>query len=74
MFCWQEKVTVVDFAMQHFSCDVPRALQKLSSYLQKPQKRFISTETPSYIILPEVHQQQLFNEKNNIINAEKSNQ
>ena len=39
-----------------------------------PQKRFISTETPSSIILPEVHQQELFDEKNNIVNAEKSNQ
>ena len=66
--------TVVDFVVQYFSCDVSRALQKLSSYQQIPQKRFISIETPGSIILPEVHQQELFDEKNNITEAEQSNQ
>ncbi len=55
--------TVVDFVTSYFNCDVSRALQKLSSYQQVPQKRFISTETPGSIILSEVHQQELFDEK-----------
>ena len=63
--------TVVDFVTSYFNCDVKRALQKLSSYQQVPQKRFISTETPGSIILPEVHQQELFDEKNNIIKENK---
>jgi len=66
--------TIIDFVTQYFNCDVSSALQKLSSYLQTPQKRFISTEMPGSIILPGVHQQELFNEKNNTINAEKCNQ
>ncbi len=66
--------TVVDFVMQYFNFSVSRALQKLSSYQQKPQKRFISTETPGSIILPEVHQQELFDGNNNIENPETSNQ
>ena len=66
--------TVVDFVMQYFNRDVRRALQKLSSYQQAPHKRFILTETPDAIILPAVHQQGLFDEKNNIINTENSNQ
>ena len=55
--------TVVDFVMQYFNCDILGALQKLSSYQQIPQKRFISTETLGSIILLEVHQQYLFDEK-----------
>lgn len=55
--------TVVDFVMQYFNCDVSRALQKLLSYQQTPQQRFISTEAPTHIILPEVHQQELFIQK-----------
>ena len=66
--------TVVDFAMQYFNCDVSSALQKLSSYQQIPQNQFISTQIPGSIILPEVHQQDLFDEKNNIIKAQESNQ
>lgn len=65
--------TVIDFVMQYFNCDVARALQKLSSYQQVPQKRFISTEKPGSIILSEVHQKGLFNKSNNIINTEKNN-
>ena len=66
--------TVIDFVMQYFNCDVKRASQKLSSYQQVPQKRFISTETPGSIILPEVHQQELFDGKNDILKAKQSNQ
>jgi hypothetical protein len=66
--------TVVDFVMQYFNCDIARALQKLSSYQQVPQKRFISTETHGSIILPEVQQKELFDGNNNIVNTEKSNQ
>jgi len=66
--------TVVDFVMQYLNCDISRALQKLSSYQQVPQKRFISAETPGSIILPEVHQQELFVGNNNIVNTENSNQ
>ncbi|HVX27892.1 MAG TPA: CHC2 zinc finger domain-containing protein [Parafilimonas sp.] len=66
--------TVVDFVISYFNCDVSKALQRLSSYQQVSQRRFISTETPGSIILPEVHQQELFNEKNTIIKEEESNQ
>jgi hypothetical protein len=66
--------TVVDFVTTYFNCDVSRALQKLSSYQQVPQKRFISTETPGSIILPEVYQKELFIQNNNIVNANQSNQ
>jgi hypothetical protein len=66
--------TVIDFIIAFFNCDVAGALQKLSSYQQVPQKRFISTETPGSIILPEVHQSELFDGNNNIVKAEQSNQ
>jgi hypothetical protein len=66
--------TVVDFVTSYFNCDVSKALQKLSSYQQVPQKRFLSTETPDSVILPEVHQQELFNQNNNIVNSKQSNQ
>ena len=65
---------MIDFVMQCFNCDVSRALQKLSSYQQAPQKRFISTERTSSIILSEVHQQELFDYNNNFEKAEKGNQ
>ena len=66
--------TVIDFVMQYFNCDVTKALQKLSSYQQVPQKRFIATESSSFIIVPKVQQQEIFDASNNIIKTQKSNQ
>ena len=66
--------TEVDFVMQYFSCDVAKVLQKLSSYQQVPQKRFVATESSSFVIVPEVQHQEVFDENNNIVKTQKSNQ
>lgn len=65
--------SVVDFVMQYFNCDVQTALQKLSSQ-QVSEKQFTSTGRLPFIIPSKVNPQELFDDYNNILTTEKSDQ
>lgn len=51
--------SVIDFVMQYFACDISTTLQKIADTITNNQHRFVSTNIPSNIILPEVTQPNL---------------